>query len=119
MRVVPVSLGLLVLVVLACGGGEPADPELVRLGREVYREEGCGACHGADLRGAPMGPSLERLSKRWESESLEHFLIAPDEAIAASSRLRRLDAEYSADMPGVFNRDGERLRALVAYLLER
>ena len=119
MRSALIPLGLVLLVAIACGGGEPADPELLRLGRLVYREEGCGARHGADLRGATMGPSLERLSRHWETEPLERFLVAPDEAIAASSRLQRLDAAYPANMPGVFDRDSERLRALVAYLLER
>jgi len=113
-----VQLVVLLALATACGRGTPADPETLQLGRKVYGEEGCAACHGADRRGAAMGPPLERLSRHWDEPSLERFLLAPDEVIAASARLRRLDGRYPADMPAVFTRDDERVRALVAFLLD-
>lgn len=41
----------------------PADGALLRLGRNVYQEAGCGKCHGADARG--NGPSAKGLMDDW------------------------------------------------------
>jgi mono/diheme cytochrome c family protein len=117
-RLAAIVIPLLVMS-LGCATRPPADPEVVRLGRQVYGEEGCAACHGFDLRGAQMAPSLENLSRHWDAASLEHFLRAPNEVKASSSRLRKLDERYAAKMPGVFNHDSERLRALVTFLLDQ
>lgn len=104
-------------VSLACGGSERVDPETLRRGRQIYGEEGCAACHGSDLRGAQMAPSLKGMGRHWDAESLERFLRDPDAVIATSKRLENLDARYPANMPGVFIKDSERLRVLVAFLM--
>ena len=49
----------ILLVAAACGGGSSsASPnDLVAKGDELFHGEAtCAICHGADLRGTPMGP---------------------------------------------------------------
>lgn len=41
----------------------PADGDLLRLGKNVYQESGCGKCHGLDTRG--NGPAAQGLADDW------------------------------------------------------
>jgi mono/diheme cytochrome c family protein len=48
-----------VALLAACGGGDPSAPDLQARGEELFQGEAtCATCHGADVRGTPMGPPL-------------------------------------------------------------
>lgn len=54
------ALAIAVTALLAaCGGGGPTTGSAADRGAALFRGEAvCATCHGADLRGTPMGPPL-------------------------------------------------------------
>lgn len=43
-------------------------------GERLYREFGCGTCHGEKGEGRGRGPSLRSLSAHWQTETLAAYL---------------------------------------------
>jgi mono/diheme cytochrome c family protein len=60
--------------VLAASTEADAD---VQSGAVLYRDKGCGHCHGAALDGTPKGPALADISKdkEWPPEKLTDHIL--------------------------------------------
>lgn len=87
---------------------------------QIYREWGCGTCHGEDATGSPKGPSLLGLSTHWRREMLIRYLKDPVSARAADERLEQLSKRYSPiSMPAFDGLDETQIEILADYLLER
>lgn len=96
--------------------GIPADASLVEMGKRVFEEKGCVACHSVD--GSPrVGPTMKGL---WgKQERLEDgSIISVDEPYVRESILKpaaKLTAGFPNVMPPIPLDEGE-MQALVAYL---
>ena len=115
-----VPVGVLAVVLAACGGGgEPAvEAERARRGREVYAFEGCGSCHGQQRQGTKSAPPLAGLRRHWTADELVRYLRQPG-AYPKDTRLRRVAERFPAEMAGMPAADPDRVRDLVAFLLSR
>jgi mono/diheme cytochrome c family protein len=99
-----------VLLLLACTACAKSQ------GRNVYVASGCARCHGTDLAGGALGPSLKDLKTRWTRDDLVRFLESPAVYAAQDSRLKALKKRYPMPMPRFAMREETR-RELVEFLL--
>lgn len=98
---------LLLLAFAACSESQ---------GRNVYVASGCARCHGTDLAGGTLGPSLKDLKARWTRDELVRFLESPGAYAAQDGRLGALEKRYPMPMPRFAMREETR-RELVEFLL--
>ncbi|MBU0473047.1 MAG: cytochrome c [Bacteroidetes bacterium] len=77
----------------------------------------CASCHGRDLNGSGMGPSLINLSTNWEKDDLVSYLQNPS-SFLSSARMAMLKDKYGQDMPAFKNMSAEELDALASFLLD-
>lgn len=88
-------------------------------GYRVYRERGCGTCHGADGLGDRMGPSLADVRLHYDTTRLGMYLREPSRLLAEDERLQQLQARYPrVEMPSYPDLGEEDLEALAGFLLE-
>ncbi len=88
-------------------------------GERVYREFGCGTCHGESGEGSGRGPSLRKLSEHWNAPALAAYLRDPAAARGSDERLRRLAQNYlPLAMPAFEDLSERQSRALADYLLQ-
>lgn len=88
-------------------------------GERLYREFGCGTCHGEKGEGRGRGPSLRSLSAHWQTETLATYLRNPTAARTHDKRLRKLAQSYlPLAMPTFEDLRPEQSRALADYLLQ-
>jgi mono/diheme cytochrome c family protein len=66
-------------------------------GMDLIVKINCTTCHGNDLTGTRMGPSLYNVSEFWSRERLINYLRNPA-SFADTDRLKRYKEEY----PGIF-----------------
>jgi mono/diheme cytochrome c family protein len=89
----------------AQAGAQPAQVELIRYGRTLYRQEGCFTCHRLNGEGGTVGPDLTTEGARGRTEPwlVGHFKNPP---------------AYSPGsiMPAFTNLTEEQLKALTAFL---
>ncbi len=100
---------LLLLACTACSGSQ---------GRNVYVASGCVRCHGTDLAGGALGPSLKDVEARWPRDELVRFLESPSDYAAQDGRLGALEKRYPMPMPRFAMREETR-QELVEFLLGR
>lgn len=103
-----VAVLVVVLALAACGGGSSDDP--VARGRALFRGEGtCATCHGADLQGTVMGPSL--LDAEYDAA------VFPDERIRTAVRDGvRTQRRGLGVMPALPHLDDEDIDHLTAFV---
>lgn len=51
-------------------------------GKNVFENERCIECHGADLSGTPSAPSLLGVAQKHDAAKLRSILLQPTEAMA-------------------------------------
>ncbi len=107
----PARGGRFALLVLLVGAACGEDPE----GREAYVESGCPRCHGSDLQGTRLGPSLNGLNAHWDREGLTAFLARPDSFRTSDQRLELVAQQFPSPMPTFVMPDTLRAQ-LVTYL---
>lgn len=78
----------------------------------------CLVCHGRDLSGSGMGPSLANVNANWNATNLASYLENP-KAFLDSPRMAVLEDKYSSVMPAVKNLTQEEINAIVEYLLAK
>lgn len=78
----------------------------------------CYVCHGRDLNGSGMGPSLANLSKNWKAENLASYLENP-KAFLNNPRMAILKDKFGTEMPAAKDLTSEELNALAEYLIAR
>ncbi len=78
---------------------------------------GCTGCHGGDLTGTAMAPSLHSIKPNWSRQRLINFLRNP-ESYMSSSRFKELRAKYPNEiMPSFSNIDVKVLGKVADYLI--
>ncbi len=87
-------------------------------GEKLVQTYGCINCHGADLAGTNMAPSLKGLKEFWSSrENLINYLRNPN-SFMDSDRFKAYRAKYpNGIMPAYDNKDVKDLGKIADYLL--
>ena len=87
-------------------------------GDKLIQSFGCTNCHGADLAGTNMGPSLKGLKEFWSSrDNLINYLRNPN-SFMDSDRFKEYKAKYpNGIMPSYGNKDVKDLGKIADYLL--
>ena len=87
-------------------------------GDKLIQSFGCTNCHGADLAGTNMGPSLKGLKEFWSSrDNLINYLRNPN-SFMDSDRFKEYKAKYpNGIMPSYGNKDVKDLGKIVDFLL--
>jgi cytochrome c2 len=96
--------------------GEQTTSELT--GDKLIQTFGCINCHGADLAGTNMGPSLKGLKEFWSSrDNLINYLRNPN-SYMDKDRFKEYKAKYpNGIMPSYGNKDVKDLGKIADYLL--
>jgi cytochrome c553 len=98
--------------------GEQTTSELT--GDKLIQTFGCVNCHGANLEGSNMGPSLIGLKEFWSSrEDLINYLRNPN-SFMDKDRFKEYKIKYpNGIMPSYNNKDVKDLGKIADYLLTR
>lgn len=92
--------------------------ETVQINAEkLISQNRCLTCHGRDLGGSGMGPSLTNLSDNWEKDALINYLKDPS-SFLNTARMAVLKEKYGSDMPAVKNLSNDELSAIAEFLLK-
>jgi len=78
----------------------------------------CYTCHGKDLNGTGMGPSLAKISESWKKQSLVSYFQNP-KAFLSNPRMAVLKEKYNREMPAQEKMSMEELEAVAEFLLNR
>ena len=89
-------------------------------GDKLVQSFGCINCHGADLAGTNMGPSLKGIKQYWSSrDNLINYLRNPN-SFMDKDRFREYKLKYpNGIMPSYGNKDVKDLCKIADYLLEQ
>jgi cytochrome c2 len=87
-------------------------------GDKLIETFGCTNCHGVDLAGTNMGPSLKGLKEFWSSrDNLINYLRNPN-SFMDSDRFKEYKIKYpNGIMPSYGNKDVKDLGKIADYLL--
>jgi cytochrome c2 len=96
--------------------GQQSSEELT--GDRLIESFGCINCHGSNLAGTNMGPSLKGLKEFWSSrDNLINYLRNPN-SFMDKDRFREYKVKYpNGIMPSYGNKDVKDLGKIVDYLL--
>lgn len=86
--------------------------------KDLLANNRCYTCHGNDLNGTGMGPSLAKISENWEKISLVSYFKNP-QAFLSNPRMAVIKENYNRDMPAQETMTQEELETLADYLLTR
>ena len=87
-------------------------------GARLYREWGCGTCHGENAEGSGRGPALRALSEHWRRDTLLAYLRDPTIVRAREERLQAMARRFAPlSMPSFEGLNDAQLRALADYVL--
>ena len=96
--------------------GQQTSAELT--GDKLIQSFGCTNCHGADLAGTNIAPSLKGLKEFWSSrDNLMNYLRNPN-SFMDSDRFKEYKTKYpNGIMPSYGNKDVKDLGKIADYLL--
>ncbi len=84
---------------------------------ELINKLGCRNCHGQDLEGSRMAPSLQNLSQYWSKDQLTNYLRNPS-SFMDGERFKAYQKEYPGMvMPSFTNINVQELGKISEYLL--
>ena len=78
----------------------------------------CYTCHGNNLNGTGMGPSLANVSDNWNKADLVSYFQNP-KAFFNNPRMAKLKSNFKNDMPAQEKMTQEELEALAEHLLNK
>ncbi len=78
----------------------------------------CYTCHGGDLNGTGMAPSLAKVGDNWKVGNLVSYLQNP-KAFLNNTRMAVLKQKYGREMPAQDKMTNDELKALAEYLINR
>lgn len=78
----------------------------------------CYTCHGNDLNGTGMGPSLTNVSDNWNKADLVSYFQNPKEFLNIP-RMANLKEKFNKEMPAIEGMTQEEFEALAEHLLTR
>ncbi len=85
-------------------------------GLSLINKTGCISCHGADLKGTNLGPSLYSAKEYWTRKQLIAYLRNPS-SYDGDERFEAYKAKYKSLMPSYDNIDIEQLGIIADYIL--
>jgi len=86
--------------------------------KELINKLGCITCHGNELQGTRMGPSLYHVSEFWSRDKLINYLRNPS-SFADTERFKKYIEQYPGMiMPAFGNIEVKDLGKIADYLLE-
>jgi mono/diheme cytochrome c family protein len=84
---------------------------------QLMSKLGCLTCHGNDMRGTRMGPSLYNASEYWSRDRLINYLRNPS-SFADTERFKKFEEQYTGFiMPAFGNIEVKELGKIADYLL--
>lgn len=84
---------------------------------EMVGNWGCQTCHGQDLKGTVMAPTLMNLAKNYDRDRLINYLRNPN-SFMDSDRFKEFKEKYkNIVMPAYNNKDIKELGKVADYLL--
>ncbi|MBT8381601.1 MAG: c-type cytochrome [Ignavibacteriaceae bacterium] len=84
---------------------------------QLVKNFGCVNCHGTDLAGTNLGPSLKKLSEYWSKKSLIAYLRNPTNYMN-EERFKEYKEKYPSQiMPGYGEKNIKDLGKIAEYLL--
>ncbi|MBA4251601.1 MAG: hypothetical protein C0425_07670 [Chlorobiaceae bacterium] len=90
----------------------------VPTGDILVKQFTCTTCHGGNLQGTAMGPTLYNLSEHYDRDKLINYLRNPQSFIA-SDRMKAFREKYkNVIMPSYNNKDVKELGKIADYLLQ-
>ncbi len=96
-------------------GGNSASSD--QSGITLIRNNGCTGCHGSDLRGTNLAPSLMTVKNNWNSrDNLINYLRNPS-SFSGDERFKEYKKRYTSIMPPYNNLDVKDLGKMADYLL--
>ena len=89
-------------------------------GEKLVQSFGCVNCHGTDLAGTNMGPSLKGIKQYWSNrDNLINYLRNPN-SFMDKDRFREYKQRFpNGIMPSYGNKDVKDLGKIADYLLEQ
>jgi|YNPMSStandDraft_2_1061718.scaffolds.fasta_scaffold00237_17 cytochrome c551/c552 len=97
------------------GQNKNQNSEIVKL----LEDQNCLACHGQNLEGTSMAPSLQNLKEYWKNEEdLIAYLENPDKFMK-EERFIDYKKKYKTIMPPYNNLSKDKLKQIVNYLLSK
>ncbi len=86
-------------------------------GEQLVSQLGCVNCHGSDLNGTKMGPSLHAVKDNWSRDKLINYLRNPSSYMDAD-RFKEFQKQYpGVNMPSFGNIQVKELGKVAEYLL--
>ncbi len=86
---------------------------------ELIGKLGCVNCHGDDLNGTRMGPSLANVKKYWSRDKLINYLRNPS-SFRDAERFKEYEKQFPGGMMPSFNQvDIKELGKIADYLLSK
>lgn len=86
-------------------------------GMGLITKIGCTSCHGKDLKGTAMAPSLYEVKNYWTRDKLINYLRNPS-SYSGDARFDAYREKYRALMPSYNNIDVKQLGIIADYLLQ-
>lgn len=83
----------------------------------LFSKSGCVTCHGADLTGTAMAPSLVSVKEFWKRDALINYLRNPS-SYSTDKRFVEYKQQYKSIMPSYNNVDVKDLGKMADYLLQ-
>lgn len=120
MKFLPLAaLPLTLLAATACLGpkhySEDEDPD----GAAIFAGSNCTMCHGSDLRGTKLGPTLVDVEQHWTVDTLMAYLAAPTEVAEMDARLTQIGHDFSNDMPPYDHLLSKHSRVLATWVIDQ
>jgi len=87
-------------------------------GEQLVSQLGCVNCHGSDLNGTKMAPSLHNVKDNWSRDKLINYLRNPSSYMSAD-RFKEYQQQYpGVIMPSFGNIEVKELGKIAEYLLK-
>ncbi len=88
-------------------------------GADLYNSLNCADCHGKNMEGTNMAPSLLGLKANWSKTELINYLRNPSD-YRNTDRIKKLHKKYpNSIMPQFDGTDVKKLGILAEYLLSK
>ncbi|HPN36788.1 MAG TPA: cytochrome c [Melioribacteraceae bacterium] len=78
---------------------------------------GCANCHGSDLKGSGLAPSLVEVKKYWNRDELINYLRNPS-SFGNNERITEYKEKYRSVMPAYNNIDVKELGKIADYIIK-